>query len=259
MPGTERIVIVQDRERRLFRELGSTLRVVDREQASVIVGWNSVTRANARLLLLFLAGWLERFFVGTIHGGRRAIYTLSRQGAALIEAPYRGIRRRSGRWFSSDLFVEHQLRINSIFITAKHRAFPSPGVRLLTWRAFYDPISAAIPLMPDAYFEIGISGGVRASFLEVDLGNESQRIWRAKVNRYLHLAISGEFSRTFQQQQFRVLVIAHSHRRLEQIRQTASKVTDKIFWFATFNDIQRDGLWSQIWLRPIGDQRHSLL
>jgi hypothetical protein len=259
MPGTDRIVIVQDRERRLLRELGTTLRVVDREQAGVIVGWNSVTRANARLLLLFLAGWLERFFVGTISGGRRAIYTLSRQGAALIEAPYRGIRRRSGRWFSSDLFVEHQLRINSIFIAVKYRSLPAPEERFLAWRAFYDPISAAIQLMPDAYFELAIAGSVRASFLEVDLGNEPQRIWRSKVQRYLHLAISGEFSRIFQQQQFRVLVIAHSDRRLEQIRQTASKVTDKIFWFATFNNIQRDGLWSPIWLRPNGDQRHSLL
>jgi hypothetical protein len=258
MPGTDRNVIVQDRDRCLFRELGDTVRILDREQASVIAGWTSVTRANARLLLLHRAGWLERFFVGTISGGRKAIYTLSRQGAALVEAPYRGIRRRPGRWFSSDLFAEHQLRINSIFITVKYRSLPSPDARFLGWRPFYDPISSAIQLMPDGYFELELADGVRASFLEVDLGNEPQRIWRVKVQRYLQLAISGEFSRIFGQQQFRVLVIAHSDRRLDRIRATAAKLTNKIFWFATFNNIQRDGLWAPIWIRATGDQRHSL-
>lgn len=259
MPGTNQIVIVQDRELRLFRELGDVLRAVDREQASSIAGWNSVTRANARLLLLHRAGWLERFFIGTITGGRRAVYTLSRHGAGLIEAPYRGIRRRSGRWFNSDLFVEHQLHINSVFITAKYRSIPSPEAHFVGWRAFYDPISPAIQLMPDAYFELEIGGGVRGSFLEVDLGNEPQRIWRSKIQRYLQLAISGDFYRIFQQQQFRVLVIAHSNRRLDRIRETTAKLTSKIFWFTTFNNIQRDGLWSPMWIRATGDQRHSLI
>jgi hypothetical protein len=258
MPGNKQVVIVQDRERRLLGELGNTLRIVDREQASAIVGWNSVTRANARLLLLVFAGWLERFFVGTISGGRKAIYTLSHAGGALVGAPYRGIRRRSGRWFSSDLFVEHQLRINSIFIAVKYRHLP-PQIRLLTWRLFYNPIAPAIQLMPDAYFELENAAGVRAGFLEVDLGTESQRIWRAKVQGYLQLAVSGDFSRVFGREQFRVLVIANSDRRLDRIRGTVAQLTNKIFWFTTFNNIQRDGLWSPIWNRPTGDQRQSLL
>jgi hypothetical protein len=258
MPGNKPLVIVQDRERRLLAELGTTMRAVDRAQASVVTGWNSVTRANARLLLLVLAGWLERFFVGTIAGGRRAIYTLSRQGAALVEAPYRGIRRRAGRWFSSDLFVEHQLLINSIFLAVKYKPL-SGTVTFVRWQSFYDPISQLIPLMPDGFFEVNTGCGIRAHFLEVDLGNEPQRIWRTKVQRYLQMAISGEFSRVFQQQQFRVLVIAHSDRRLDQIRKTTAKLTDKIFWFATFKNIQRDGMWSLIWLRPTGDQHHSLM
>ena len=259
MPGTKRLVILQRRDLTLLWELGTILRAVDREQASVVTKWKSVTRANSRLLLLYRAGWLDRFFVGTINGGRRAIYTLSRQGAIRIGAPYRGIRRKAGRWFSSDLFVEHQLHVNSILLAAKYGALPSEQIRFLRSQAFYEPICAAIPLQPDGYFEMETPRGISASFIEIDLGNEPQRIWRAKIQRYVQLAISGEFAKIFNQPQFRVLVIADSGRRAEQIRRTAGSVIDKIFWFTSFESIHRDGLWSPIWIRPTGERRHSLL
>jgi len=55
-------------------------------------------------------------------------------------------------------------------------------------------------------------------FVEVDLGTETNRVWRKKVRMYLQLALSGQFHREFHQSQFRVLVIAPSGRRLEGIR-----------------------------------------
>ena len=96
-------------------------------------------------------------------------------------------------------------------------------------------------------------------FLEVDLGTEALSVWEKKTARYLQLALSGEFQKRFRQPQFRVLVVTASERRLGNIRATVAKSTDKIFWFTTFENINRDGFWSPVWLRPTGNQRQSLL
>ena len=96
-------------------------------------------------------------------------------------------------------------------------------------------------------------------FLEVDLGTEALTVWQQKTAYYLQLAVSGEFQKRFRQPQFRVLVVANSERRLRNIRAAIAKSTDKIFWFSTFEHIHRDGFWSPVWLRPTGDQRHSLI
>src|SRR5258706_4316287 len=96
-------------------------------------------------------------------------------------------------------------------------------------------------------------------FLEVDLGSEALSVWQQKTASYLQLAVSGEFLKRFRQLQFRVLVVANTDRRLANIRSTVAKSTDKIFWFTTPESINREGIWSQVWLRPTGDQRHPLL
>ena len=77
MAGNDRkLVILQDRDMHLMREL-AVMRVIDREQAKVVAGFGSTTRANARLLGLSQAGFLRRFFWGTVGGARKALYALS--------------------------------------------------------------------------------------------------------------------------------------------------------------------------------------
>jgi hypothetical protein len=81
----------------------------------------------------------------------------------------------------------------------------------------------------------------------------------AKVQRYLAYAVAGGFEKQFHQSQFRVLVITNSERQLQSIRATAADLSEKVFWFSTFESINRDGFWSPIWLRPKGNERQSLL
>ena len=210
------------------------------------------------MLELTRAGILRRFFVGTIGSGRKAVYTLSPKGTDALAAQLGGISRPQGKLVTGDRFVEHQTAINEIYLAVKYKPLPAGG-RLVRWHIFRQSISEAIKLTPDAYFEIGTSDTIRPAFLEVDLGTEALKVWQQKTAYYLQLAVSGEFIKRFRQQQFRVLVIANSDRRLANIRATVAKSTDKIFWFATRDNIHRDGIWSPIWLRPKGDQRHSLL
>ncbi len=259
MTGNKRKgIVLQHRDLRLLSELG-VMRIIDREMAKIVAGFGSTTSANTRLLELTRAGFLRQFFIGSIAHGRKAIYTLSPKGSDVVNAKLGGIHRASGRLVVGDVFVEHQTGINEIYLSFKHRPLPGSNIQLRRWIPFRHPISEAIKLTPDAYIELETSGTMRALFLEVDRGTEALKVWQQKTAYYLQLAVSGEFAQRFRQQQFRVLVVASSDKRLMNIRATVAKSTDKIFWFTTFQIINRDGLWSPIWLRPAGDQRYSLL
>jgi len=250
--------VLQDRDRHFFTEL-DVMRIVDCEMTKTVADFHSTRRANRRLLKLTRAGLLRRFFVGTVASGRKAIYALSPKGADTVRAKFGGINRPNGKFVTGDVFVEHQMAINGIYLALKYSSMPNANVHFVRWHTFRQPVSEAIKLTPDAYLELQAGEAMRSMFLEVDLGTEALKVWHQKAASYLQLAISGEFTKRFRQPQFRVLVVANSDRRLANIRSTITKSTDKIFWFTTFDAINRGGFWSPMWLRPAGDQRHSLL
>lgn len=259
MAGTRKKtgLILQERDRRLLSEL-TTMRIIDRDLAKIVVGFRSTTRANTRLLKLTRAGLLNRFFVGSVAAGRKAIYTLSKKGGVLAGTDYRPISRRHGKTLVGDLYVDHQMHINEVYCTVKFRPLPI-GPRFIGWKSFREPLSEHSRLVPDGYFELNSPAGTPPMFLEVDLGHQSMRIWEQKVRQYLQLAVSGDFTRLFRKPQFRVLVITTSMRRLMKIRSVVAKQTDKVFWLSDFQTINRAGFWSSCWLRPSGDQALSLI
>jgi hypothetical protein len=249
MAGNNRTsLILQERDLRLFEAL-ETLRAIDREQTKVVAGFNSTNRANARLLALTRAGFLRRAFLGN----RQAVYWLAsttRQQASQSEL---------SRHEPTSLYLRHRLEINKVHLLLKYRAIPVTGWWLVRWQGFTKNLAPSVPLIPDGYFEIRSAAGVRPCFLEVDLGTEALPVFHRKVQLYLQLAASGEFSNLFQHSQFRVLVVANSARRVTSLRHTIAELTDKIFWLAPLESINRDRFWSAVWLRPTGDQMQSLL
>lgn len=251
-------VVIQERDLHLLREL-SVLRVVDREQAKIVAGFGSTTRANARLLLLTSAGLVKRFFLGTSKGGMKAVYTLTPKGAQLVHVPRRGPRRKQDEVLAADLYCNHQFLVNEIFCALKYRPIPIQETQFNRWISFSEPLDSGLSLIPDGYAELLSSGHILAAFLEVDLGSESLTVWKAKVQNYLRYAVSGVFERRFGQPRFRVLVVTNSERRMKSIRSVVAAATDKIFWFATFESIRRCGFWSKVWLRPKDEQRQQLL
>ncbi|HLJ27908.1 MAG TPA: replication-relaxation family protein [Candidatus Angelobacter sp.] len=252
-----RPMILQKRDLEFFRILGRDARLVDREQAMKFAGFTSQTRINARLLKLTANGFLRRYFLGTFKGGSKALYTLSPKGAQVAEVQNRPVIRPKETLLIGDPFVNHQLAVNDVHIAA--RFTPVSQFKVLRFRSFSEPLTKVIPLIPDGYFEIGTPLGVRAAFIEVDCGTESLKVWAKKTSLYLELAISGIFKKIFEQQQFRVLVIASSGRRADSIRKIVLRQTQKIFWFTTLEQIKAEGFWSAIWFRPEGSQRLSLL
>jgi hypothetical protein len=246
-------MVLQERDMQLLREL-AVMRLVDREQAKVVGSFGCTSRVNRRLLALTKEGFLKRFFLATTGGGRRAIYCLSPLGAKTAQVPCRSPRRRNEEVVTVDFFVFHQLGVNGIYCALKHQPIPIVGAKFVRWVDFHEPIGPRESLIPDGYAEISAPTKTVATFVEFDLGHESLSVWKAKMHRYYRYAVSGDFELVFNQPQFRVLVVTNSERRLENLRKTAFAVTDKIFWFTTVDSIQKQGLWSPIWLRPKQDQ-----
>lgn len=245
MGGNDRIVL-QARDLHLLQEL-AVMRVLDREQAKVMAGFGSTSRANVRLLALTRAGMLRRFFLGS-GGGRKALYVLSPKGAQAAQVPCRGPRRPQDAVLVADYFVGHQLAVNAIYCALKYGAIPVPHVTFDRWASFHEPVVPGIRLIPDGYVELMTPGGIIACFLEVDLGHESQTIWKRKVEHYVDLALSGKYQERFGYERFRVLVLANSERRLHSIRKTSSAITQKIFWFATLASVESN-FFGAVWFR----------
>jgi hypothetical protein len=251
-------MVIQERDRHLLRELGF-MRVIDREQAKIVAGFGSTTRANARLLALTRAGLLRRFFLGTVAGGAKALYTLTEKGARLVGVPESGPRRRRDEAVVADFFIQHQLATNEVYCALKYSHETQGGIVFKRWMGFPKRPVPGRRLIPDGYFELETPSGILAAFLEVDLGHERPRVWQDKVRNYLDLAVSGNFEREFKQSRFRVLVVTDSDRRLGAIRQAVLPLTDKIFWFATFESIRIHGLFASIWWRPKGEGTQPLI
>lgn len=257
-PNTKRRrgIILQPRCLTVLRE-AALMRVADAKQLAIAAGFHSTTRVNTRLLALFRAGLLRRFFIGS-GGGRKALYAISAKGAQLVHAPNHGPRRRQGEALVADFFVLHQLAINEVYCLLKFGTVPMPTVQFVQWLSFHEPVVEGIPVIPDGYVEWKAPTGINASFIEVDLGHEALSVWKEKARRYLELAKSPEFTRVFKQPQFRVLVLANSERRMQSIRMAVATETKKIFWFATLEAVHDGTFFTSIWLRP-GDHEHQPL
>lgn len=249
-------LIVQGRDRILLWQLW-LMRVADRDQLMTAAGFHSITRINTRLLALYHAGLLRRFFFGS-GGGRKALYALSQKGAQMIEVSCRGPRRRQDELLVADYSILHQLAINDVYCNVRFRTVPPVGVSFVNWMAFMEPLTEHLRLIPDGYVEFQTPAGIDASFIEVDLGTEALGVWKEKTERYIAFATSGDYARRFKHSRFRVLVVVHSARRLQSIRVKVATITPKIFWFATLDDARGEKFFSPVWLRPTGITDQSL-
>ena len=100
--------MLRERDRKLFREL-SIMRVIDREQTKIVAGFGSTTRVNTRLLALSRAGFLKHAFVGTIAGGRKAVYALTPQSSAWVDVRLPALSLNRNLTLAGNLNLEHQM------------------------------------------------------------------------------------------------------------------------------------------------------
>jgi hypothetical protein len=237
-------IILQDRDRRLLASL-SRIRAATATQLAAIGAFTSRTRINARLRQLCSAGYLCRDFIGTISGGRTAVYMLAGKR----------IKARSGP-AGFEAAVQHQLAISDVYVAVEQEA--ALGRLVASW---HEPRDLLTPsrLIPDAEVVISADGTDHLCFLEIDLGTEGIAIWRHKIARYLSLAHSSSLEGQIGSDRFRVLVVASSESQARRIQAAASPSTEKVFWISTIQSIASAGFGGPIWLRPQGQERHALI
>lgn len=236
----------------------AVLRVIDREQATVIGNFNSPTRLNYRLAALRSLGLLKQFFVGLGPGTRKAVFCLNRRGAQVAGVSYHRTRFASDTTIGFDPFLVHRIAVGDVYVGFIHKPGPE-HVTTNAWKFFESPLTRQTHLIPDGYFELHADGIVRGTFLEIDMGTETARVWKRKVAEYLSFAVSGGFQEHFGVAQFRVLVITTSAKRLQNLAKVISKITPKLFWLTTLEEFKANGPWTPIWCRPADGNKHSLL
>jgi hypothetical protein len=115
MAGNNRTgIVLQPRDLRLLEAL-ETMRVIDREQAKVVAGFRSTTRANVRLLALTKAGFLRRGFLGS----NQAVYWLANRELQRLR------KRGETAPEPAALFLRHRLEINRLQLLVQYTGIPA--------------------------------------------------------------------------------------------------------------------------------------
>lgn len=226
------VLLVDDRGALTRRQIGKALR------------FGSVSRVNAVLLRLSQHGYLARRTQGMLHGTKRTVYTLGTNGRELLGQPR---LQRSQYQRVSDLFLEHRLAVNDVWLAFQ---LDYPGFGLTQWLSEAALAKLALGLVPDGYVEYRLHDQSFAAFLETDLGTETIKRFDNKVRGYLELAFGGRYERIFHRRYFRVLVVTDSDRRLVNLRSCIEARTDRIFWLATRTSIDQGSIFDAIWTRP---------
>ena len=262
MSKTTAQLVITDRDRRVLECL-YRFRLLRRDQAMALASFQSLTRANTRLAKLVNAKILARKRTPIIPGcgSAQALYHLAPRSAAILRVDPGTVAaqaRQAARWDLRQ--VDHLIASNQVlvdFLSAMDREIEAqllafrtePGLRR-------DFLGQA--LVPDGWFAWAQDGKRFNCFVEVDLGHEGQMQWRKKILDYLTYAESGSHQQIFAFRSFRVLVLAETERRLENLRK-ASENADRLFFFATLGEITAQTFMKAAWLPVDGNGRISLL
>ncbi len=205
--------------------------------------------------------------VARVLGGRRPfLYALGQQGVALVEqrmgtATLPVQPRRLDRL--DHVFIDHDLKAAALWANLRAQLRGRRGCRWV-WLGERE-LSARrmrvrapqgdywLPFLPDAYFEITYpTEDAQACLVEVDMGTLTLRRFGRKVQAFEAALNEGVFRRHFKRDEFEVLVLTQSRRRLEALRQISACVVPggrrDLYYFASFEALSPPTFESAEWI-----------
>lgn len=235
-----------------------------------------------RLRRLWENGYLGRCFIPTLifHRSSEALYYLEKKGADVVSTGL-GVERmkvlqglRYLKWKLDSrsflLTLDHNLAIAEFRIAFHEAADNHPDTRYIqwvpermcqeeyrTWKLMEGKVTGKF--RPDGYGQYGHRERQFSFFVEVDLATMSNKAIEDKVQRYLDYSRSGVCQERYGTKLFRVLVATVGSQRLANLKMTAEKCTDSIFWFTTLDNVCRERFFGEVWQRAGKDGLHSLL
>jgi hypothetical protein len=237
--------------------------LLTRDQFMRVGGFNSITRVNTRLAALVAAGMLQRKSM-PIHPGRgsaQMLYFLSKASAAVLDIDPAAVTqqiRQVSRWDLRQ--VEHVRTENQILVDLIDALQRTADVALIAFHT--EPELRQIflnrRLVPDGWIAWTAEGKRFNCFTEADLHSEGLTVWRSKILQYLEYAESGQHRELFGFRAFRVLVLAKSRSRLENLRRIAVPA-GQLFRFADLAAVNAGNIMAKTWLPASGSTPCNLL
>jgi len=260
-------MILTERDKRIIGWVYQ-LRFLTSDQTKLLeFSGGSMTACRRRLALLYHNSYLSALQkpVPTGYGSAKRIYCLSRKGKELIEHIHDGADLKDIKWTEkrnivADFFIGHVLAINDVriaFISGvrKNKNYALswvPEWEIKSWKEkVEDPENSgkALPITPDAFFEIRGQKNRACYFLEVDRATETNRRWRDKVKGYVEYVRSGKYYKRFKSESLRILIATTTPERLNNLLKTTKGVDySDFFLFTTFKRIKDNNvLFDNIW------------
>jgi hypothetical protein len=248
-------MVLTDRDRRVIADVAS-FQVLSGQQLMRLGHFQSKTRTNSTLARLVRHGYLTRRYQPSVAGTSRALYCPGLKAVALLDGATTELERVRRRIAAlSDLFLAHQLLVTDVRLAflASYRDY-----QFLGWQNDTALRPLQLGLIPDGHVEYLYRARQFGAFLEIDRGTEDLARWMRKVQAYLLLTKSDRYRAVFGRPFYRVLVIGESEVRLQNLRTTTAKLTDRIFWFTTLARLLEEGPLPSIWQRPVDAAFHAL-
>jgi len=238
--------------------------------------FNSTTRANIRLRLLFENEYLDRHFLYPLlyHGSFQAIYSLGKQGVEIVveELGLDKTQVKQSRKETRTLkpfSIHHILAVNDFRIVYQLKANHLKDVEFQRWipeKQLLDKYETRVDsrkvvrrFRPDGYGRYLYQQKLYSFFLEMDRATQSNKSFQNKVRVYLDYSRSGRYSEVFGVKFFRVLVVTTTGKRLTNLKNTTEEITHQLFWFTTLDQIKQGNIFESVWQIAGNNGVYSLL
>ena len=258
---------IQPRDLDILRDLAE-YRFLSMEQILALHG-GGMRNLQRRLRYMFHMGIVERPSAQkAFPAGRFLIYSLGDAGKKLLSRKDVGRRKEVG-----DSYLAHAMMISQFraTLTLALRKYPSHP-KIERWLQGYDLKDELASrgqhpdLVPDAFFTIREERGAKDFFLEADQGNMKHKLMLAKMRTYWKWHLDKRHQKTLGIENFRVLTIAPSETRTENLCRETKSADDKktgsnmfLFLSETRYSLEKpDAMLEPIWISAKGE-KHALL
>ncbi|MBI1280107.1 MAG: hypothetical protein GC179_18405 [Anaerolineaceae bacterium] len=255
-------MVLTERDKRIV-EAVYQCRILRQDQIHTLFFGASKAASQRRLALLYHHGFLNRVFL-TVRASYMlspALYMLDRRGAELLRSDlgYDDITWSSKSQNVGQPFLEHTLAINDVRV-AVTVACRTHGYALFDWRSEadlkgdYDRViiqernggKQSVSLIPDSFFVVQTTKGKAPFFLEVDRGTETTGRFQDKIRAYQAYIQSGAYEKRYGYKSVRVLTVAFSQKRLENLKTVTEEVGGKErYWFALHTEIMPQNVFDE--------------
>lgn len=265
---------IGEKDIRIIRELAD-YKFLDAKQIAALHPEIAERTLKRRLQFLFHAGFLERpihqfsYFKPSNH----IVYALGKEGAKLVfpdkkmKSPSAGKTKETG-----PVFLWHSLMISNFRAVLSLALRNAKESKLARWQAedLADEVYAEgekLPLAPDAFFTLEDRDDYLHFFLEADRSTMARERFLKKMRGYWQWWREEGHKRKFGISRFRVLTVAVSEERKENLREITKQADEgrrgsEMFLFACEKayDLEKpESILRPIWQSPKDSAHHHIL